>query len=245
MLNDKQTHSEQTGNKIKTDLAEIMQKVEEPRLPERAYHILRTAIKNLVLAPGKTFLEREIAEMLDMSRTPIREALVRLQTESMITLVPRKGFVIFPIKKEDLREIYEITESLDGLAVELATNKITTEKLTHLQKLINQQEEALHVHDLHKWSVLDDQFHADLITYAENARLHNVMNTHADQQYRARLYTINDRPAPYQSITEHKAIITCMEAGDGKAARQMMQSHRKRAWVEIKKALEEKGSDYE
>ncbi|WP_373893729.1 GntR family transcriptional regulator [Virgibacillus sp. CBA3643] len=239
MSSNDQINSESNVNYLKEDLSEIMQYIQEPRLPQRAYHIIRTAIRNLKLAPGKTFLERETAELLGMSRTPIREALVRLQTEGMITLVPRRGFIINPIKKDDLKEIYEITESLDGLAVELATNEITKDELQHLKELIAQQKESLSKNNLYNWSLLDDQFHADIIKYANNTRLTNVIDIHSDQLYRARLYTINNRPTPHRSVTEHQAIIACMEAQNPEAARLGMHSHRKRALFEILKALEE------
>ena len=209
---------------LKGKLLDIAKQLDEQRLPIRAYHILRIAIKNLILEPGQTILEREIAEALEMSRTPVREALVRLQTEGLLTLIPRRGFNINPIKKHDLKEIYEITETLDGLAVELATTKVT-------------EEEQLEQNNLYKWSILDDQFHADLISFANNTRLSSVINIHADQLFRARLFTINDRPVPYQSIVEHKAIIACIEAKDKHAARLAMQSHRKRSWGEIVNSL--------
>ncbi|MEY9139281.1 GntR family transcriptional regulator [Mammaliicoccus lentus] len=225
--------------KLKVTLNQIAEQIDEQRLPIRAYHIIRIAIKQLKLKPGQTLLEREIAEVLEMSRTPVREALVRLQTEGLLTLVPRKGFIINPIKKQDLKEIYEITESLDGLAVELATSKITQENINHLKHLVSLQQESLDRNDLYNWSILDDQFHADLISFAQNTRLSSVINIHSDQLYRARLYTINNRPIPYQSIVEHRAIIACMETKDKNAARFAMQSHRNRAWEEIAETLEE------
>lgn len=172
-----------------------------------------------------------------MSRTPVREALVRLQTEGLLTLIPRRGFNINPIKKHDLKEIYEITETLDGLAVELATTKVSEENIAHLKHLIELQQEQLEQNNLYEWSILDDQFHADLISFANNTRLSSVINIHADQLFRARLFTINDRPVPYQSIVEHKAIIACIEAKDKYAARLAMQSHRKRSWGEIVNSL--------
>lgn len=86
--------------KLKVTLNQIAEQIDEQRLPIRAYHIIRIAIKQLKLKPGQTLLEREIAEVLEMSRTPVREALVRLQTEGLLTLVPRKGFIINPIKSK-------------------------------------------------------------------------------------------------------------------------------------------------
>lgn len=100
------------------------------------------------------------------------------------------------------------------MAVELATTKVTEENIAHLKHLIELQQEQLEQNNLYEWSILDDQFHADLISFANNTRLSSVINIHADQLFRARLFTINDRPVPYQSIVEHKAIIACIEAKD-------------------------------
>ncbi|KKB33562.1 GntR family transcriptional regulator [Bacillus thermotolerans] len=212
--------------------------LDDYRLPQRAYHIIRLAVRDLILPPGKTILEREMAELLDMSRTPIREALVRLETEGVVQLVPRRGFIVEPIEKEDLKEIYEISEIMEGFAVAKAAKKIEERELEQLESLIDQQEEAIEQTDLRKWSILDDRFHHLIIEFAENKRLNAVIDIHADQLYRARLYTINQRPLPLQSIIEHKAIVACVKARDGNAARMVMQSHRKRARGEILKALE-------
>lgn len=212
--------------------------IDKYRLPQRAYHIVRMAIRELVLSPGKTILERELAEILQMSRTPVREALVRLETEGMVRLIPRRGFIVEPIEKDDLNEIYEIVEKMDGLAVEKATEKAGNVEFEQLGLLIAEQEKALEENNLKKWAVLDDQFHSLLIEYAGNKRLSTVVDIHSDQLYRARLFTINHRPMPNRSITEHKAIVSCMRAKDGAAARMVMQSHRKRARMEIIAAIE-------
>jgi DNA-binding GntR family transcriptional regulator len=216
----------------------ILANLDEYRLPQRAYHIIRLAIRDLVLAPGKTVLEREMAEKLGMSRTPVREALVRLETEGMVRLIPRRGFIVEPIEKEALQEIYEIYATLDGLAVEKATRKVSSFELDKLESLVLQQETAIENGDLKKWASLDDQFHFHIIQYANNKRLNSLMDIHSDQLYRARLFTINHRPLPVQSIVEHKAIVSCMRARDGEAARVIMQSHRKRARKEILSALD-------
>ena len=208
------------------------------RLPQRAYHIIRLAIRDLILTPGRTILEREMAETLEMSRTPVREALVRLETEGMVHLIPRRGFIVEPIAKDDLRDIYEIAEMMDGLAVEKATEKIADHELNQLERLIEQQELTLRENNLKEWAILDDEFHNLIIKFAKNKRLNSVIDIHSDQLYRARLFTINYRPLPNKSIVEHKAIISCMKAGDGSAARMVMQSHRSRARMEILEAIE-------
>lgn len=211
---------------------------DEYRLPQRAYQIIRLAIRDLILPPGKTILEREMAEALQMSRTPVREALVRLETEGMVRLIPRRGFIVEPIEKEDLKQVYEIVETLDGLAASLATAKVGEVEIGLLESLIEQQEQAIEQKNLKEWAVLDDQFHHLIIDFAKNKRLSAVIDSHSDQLYRARLFTINYRPLPFHSIVEHKAIISCMKAKDSKAAGVLMQSHRNRARNEILIALE-------
>lgn len=208
------------------------------RLPLRAYHIIRLAIRDLILSPGKTILEREMAEVLQMSRTPVREALIRLETEGMVRIIPRRGFIVEPIEKEDLKQIYEVVETLDGLAGSLATSKVGEEEISQLETLVELQEEALEQDDLKKWATLDDQFHNLIIEFAENKRLNAVIDIYSDQLYRARLFTISQRPVPLQSIIEHKAIISCMKTKEGAAARLVMQSHRNRSRNEILEALD-------
>ncbi|MED1603185.1 GntR family transcriptional regulator [Alkalihalophilus marmarensis] len=207
--------------------------LEAYRLPQRAYHIIRLAIRDLVLMPGRTILEREMAETLEMSRTPVREALVRLETEGMVRLIPRRGFIVESIAQNDLKDIYEIIETMDGLAVEKATSTITEDEISQLEQLIEKQEKALNEENLKAWAILDDEFHHLIITFARNKRLSSVIEIHSDQLYRARLLTISERPLPKKSIIEHQAIIACMKAGDGNAARMVMQSHRNRARNEI------------
>lgn len=212
--------------------------LDEYRLPQRAYHTIRLAIRDLILPPGKALLEREISEALQMSRTPIREALVRLEMEGVVQLVPRRGFIVGPIEKKDLKEVYDIIKTLDGLAIEIATANVTDEELNSLEAIIIKQEVALKNENLKQWSFLDDLFHATIIEYANNKRLSAVIDSFADQSYRARLFTIKERPIPMISIIEHKAIVSCMRAKDGKAAGMLIQSHRQRAQKEILEVLD-------
>jgi GntR family transcriptional regulator, rspAB operon transcriptional repressor len=179
-----------------------------------------------------------MAEILGMSRTPVRESLVRLETEGWVRLIPRRGFIVTPLVADDLQQIYEVVESLDGAAGRLATNRATHEELNHLEHLIEEQEKALELNDLLTWTDLDDQFHNYIVDLAQNPRLRGIVDSQSDQLYRARLYTIEFRPKPTHSVIEHKAILAVMRAGEPEAVRTMLQAHRHRARNEILKALQ-------
>lgn len=210
---------------------------EESRLPQRAYLAIRHAIRHLQLSPGQTVLERELAEMLGMSRTPVHESLVRLEAEGWVKIIPRRGMIVSPIVAEDLLQIYEVVEALDGIAGKLATSRATHEELNHLEHLIAEQENALEANDLLTWTELDDQFHDYIVDLAQNPRLRGIVDSQSDQLYRARLYTIRFRPIPTHSVIEHKAILAVMRAGDPEAVRTILQSHRYRARNEILQSL--------
>lgn len=210
---------------------------EETRLPQRAYLAVRHAIRHLQLAPGQTVLEGTLAEILGMSRTPVREALVRLEMEGWVRLIPRRGFTVAPIVADDLQQIYEVVEALDGIAGRLAAGRVTSEELHQLEILVDEQQKALDNDDLLAWTDLDDQFHNYIVDLAKNPRLRGIMDSQTDQLYRARLYTIQYRPKPTRSMIEHQAILAVMKAGEPEAARTMLQSHRYRARNEILEVL--------
>ncbi len=225
---------------LKNVLLSYKDEIKETRLPQLAYLIIRKAIRNLELPPGETFLEREMTEMLNMSRTPVREALVRLEMDGWIRLIPRKGFSVEPILKESIQQICQIAEALEGVAAELATVNIDEENLNKLESLIDLQESLLYESNLKEWADVDDEFHNLIIKHSKNERLRSVMDSHSDQLYRARVYTINDRELPVRSIIEHRAIVAAMKARDSKAAQTLMHSHRKRGSQEILAILESK-----
>ncbi|WKA57063.1 GntR family transcriptional regulator [Planococcus shenhongbingii] len=225
---------------LKKTLLRYKEEANEDRLPQQAYIIIQKAILNLQLQPNESFLEREIIEMLEMSRTPVREALIRLEMDRWIRLIPRKGFSVEPIIKENIEQICQIAEALDGVAAELATLNIDEEHLEILDALIASQENHLNENNLKAYLDVDNQFHNLIVEYSQNERLKNIMDSHSDQLYRARLFTINERKLPVRSIKEHRAIVAAMRAQDSKAAQLLMHSHRHRGGQEILGIIESK-----
>lgn len=209
------------------------EEIDERRLPQKAYLALRWAIRDLRLGPGQMVREREAVEALGMSRTPVREALVRLENEGWVRLVPRHGFVVTPLVADDLEQIYEVVEGLDGVAVALATVRSRADGLEEFDRLIVEQEEALEADDVVTWADLDARFHRRIVYLSGNARLGEIMDNQDDQLYRARLFTINLRPKPTRSVEEHRAIVAAMRDGDAARARELLESHRRRGREEI------------
>lgn len=196
---------------------------------QRAAHLLRDMIIYNRLPPGSNYLESELAHMLGMSRTPLREAAVILQALGLVELRPRRGLRIRPILVRDMEEIYSILTELESLAAyELAQNPTPT-AVAKLKQNIREMETALADDDRLAWAKADEEFHRLLVELSGNSRLAQIVATYSDQVHRARLVTLHIRPKPTQSVTDHSAVVAAIEAGAPEDARAIHRNHRLRA----------------
>lgn len=197
---------------------------------ERAYHELKFRILEGRLPPGTTLLETEVANLLSLSRTPIREALIRLEEEGLVAVRPRHGITVKAQSLDDLADIYEVFSTLEVKAAQLAARRgLSKSEADRLRTLMGQLERATQRDDIEQWSRLDDIFHAEIVSFCGNARLQATLRQYWDQQYRARMAIMPLRPRPTQSDEEHRAIVAAILAGDEIEAGRLHALHRERA----------------
>ncbi len=203
-------------------------------LADQAYAQVRRRILDNVWPPGQRMLEQAVALALGMSRTPVREALVRLHAEGLIELVPRHGMRVLPVSPDDMREIYEVLMALEGLAAEtLASARPDAATLQPLQEATDNMDRALAMDDLDAWARADEQFHLQLLTLAGNKHLLATVMNHWDRAHRARLFSLRLRPKPVDSTSEHRQLLAHLLAGDAEGALQTNRAHRERASREL------------
>lgn len=191
---------------------------------------LRELIISGEIGAGTDHLESELAESLGMSRTPVREAVLLLESQGLLEVRPRKGVRIRPISTDDMAEIYDILTELESLAAsEAAKRDYGTKELAILSKAIVQMESALAANDLDAWAANDDVFHAELVRLGGNKRLQEIVMMMADQVRRARMVTLHMRPRPDQSNADHRGVLRAIESGDAKTAHAIHHRHRKLA----------------
>ena len=197
---------------------------------DEAYEILKRRILDNEWPAGHLALEQELAEELGMSRTPIREALIRLEKEGLVEVRPRHGMRVLGISAEDMEEIYEILTCLESMAAELvARHGLTDEQRTELNTAVNDMDTALAQDDLETWAKADERFHRLLVDYCGNRRLKSLVDGCFDQAHRARLLTLKLRPKPTSSNEDHRATVNAIERRDPTAAREIHRLHRMRA----------------
>ena len=199
-----------------------------------AYMRIKREIRANRMPPGYLAPEPEIAAGLGMSRTPVREALIRLEGEGLIELIPRRGARVLPLSAGDMREIYEILTALEPeAAASLAARNPSPEALAPLEDAVREMERALEKPDLDRWAEADDQFHRTLLMLHGNRRLSDYLGTLYDQAHRARMVTLRLRALPVKSTAEHREILTHLSLGDSSGARRVFRAHRKRATREL------------
>ncbi|MCP4821255.1 MAG: GntR family transcriptional regulator [Shimia sp.] len=203
-----------------------------------AYARLKEDIRSNLMPPGYQAPEPEIAERLGMSRTPVREALIRLEAEGLVELIPRRGARVLPIKTGDMEEIYQILTALEpDAAASLASRAPNEEELAPLREATDEMEEALEAGDLDRWAAADDRFHITLLELHGNKRMQAFVSALFDQAHRARIVTLRLREAPVRSTQEHREILDRLAAGDVEGTRRVFRQHRERASGELLKLL--------
>ena len=210
-----------------------------PSLAEAAYAALKASILEGLLPPGEEAVEQAIADQLGMSRTPVHEAVLRLQHEGFLRVLPRRGVRVLPIDPDDLRQTYEVLIALEGAAAALlaARGADAAATLDAMRAATAEMAAALAHGDRAGWAAADDRFHRTLLAGSGNPKLARLAETAADQAQRARSATVARRPAPETSAREHGAILAALSAGDGEGARAAVAAHRIRASREILRAL--------
>jgi DNA-binding GntR family transcriptional regulator len=194
---------------------------------QRAIALLREMVISNKLPPGSNHLEIELAALLGMSRTPIREAAIVLEGQGLVEVKPRHGVRILPIAPADMEEIYSILTELESLAAyNLANTRPGDVELSELRQHIDEMDSALAADDRHRWARADDAFHRSLVRLAGNRRLETVVTTYSDQAHRARLLTLFMRPTPSASNDDHRRLVDAIAAGDAEAARAIHRAHR-------------------
>jgi DNA-binding GntR family transcriptional regulator len=209
-------------------------------LGDDAYKALKASILEGTLPAGYQAVEQRIADQLSMSRTPVHEAIIRLQHEGLVRVLPRRGVQVLPMSASDMIEVYQLLTAMEGLAARLLAPQsgksgVAVQMMTDAT---NQMERALTAGDLRGWAAADDQFHRLLVGECGNERLAKLTATMVDQAQRARSLTLPMRPEPRESVSEHRLLISAILAGDAIGAGKAAENHRSRASGEILRALE-------
>lgn len=189
------------------------------------YLTLRSAIIDGVIPPGDRLAEIPLAGVFGRSRTPIREAVLRLQSERLVEYVPRLGLVVATVSREDIIEIYAVRAALDALAARLAAERIPSMEFDHLVWLNEQILRATEGGDFHTILNSSLEFHEALVRASGNRLLLHFSTQINDMIRRFTRFSPTPSPRTAEAEKEHDALLAAIKRGDGEAAARIAEDH--------------------
>lgn len=183
-------------------------------LRDVVFQTLRQAILHGELKPGERLMEIHLAERLGVSRTPIREAIRKLELEGLVEMIPRRGAVVASITEKDLKDVLEVRRTLELLACEVACERITPELLEELKGAKEEFGSLKETEDVNRLAAADVRFHEIIYMATGNDRLISILNNLREQMYRYRLEYLKDRGSREQLDEEHQEIYLGIKNGD-------------------------------
>lgn len=191
----------------------------------RVFNAIENAILNDEYKEGESLNEIKIARELEVSRTPVREALMQLELEGLVKNIPNKGAVVVGISEKDIEDIYEIRMCIEGLASRLCAEKITDDELKVLGRTVDLQEFYLGKNDLEQIRKLDGDFHKIIYEASRSRPLRFMLSNFHNYIKRARDISVQAEGRAEKMVSEHRAILKAIRDGEGALAEKLTAEH--------------------
>ncbi|SET60748.1 DNA-binding transcriptional regulator, GntR family [Lacrimispora sphenoides] len=208
-------------------------------LRDVVFNTLRQAILKGELAPGERLMEIQLADRLGVSRTPIREAIRKLELEGLVLMIPRKGAEVAKISEKSLRDVLEVRRSLEELAIELACQRMTPEAVEELEKKQEEFKEAVEQGNPMEIAETDEAYHDVIYKGTCNDRLVQMINNLREQMYRYRLEYIKDEDKRQILLLEHDNILKAVRQRKVQEAKEAMREHIDNQEITVSKNIKE------
>lgn len=194
-------------------------------LRDVVFNTLRQAILRGELKPGERLMEIQLANKLGVSRTPIREAIRKLELEGLVLMIPRKGAEVAEITEKNMMDVLEVRKALEELAVRLACERIRNVQIEEMKVAAADFENTLKSGDVTKIAEADVKFH-DIVYFAtDNQRLVTLLNNLREQMYRFRVEYLKQKECHPKLIHEHQMIIEAIRERDATRASELVGKH--------------------
>ena len=194
-------------------------------LRDVVFNTLRRAILRGELKPGERLMEIQLANKLGVSRTPIREAIRKLELEGLVLMIPRKEAEVAEITEKNLRDVLEVRCALEELAVQLACDRIERNRIRELHAAAAHFRDILDSDDITQIAAADEAFHDVIFKATGNERLIQLLNNLREQMYRYRIEYLKKKECYPQLLKEHATIMKAIEEHDKEKATRITGQH--------------------
>ena len=208
---------------------------------EQTYRLLRRQLVTGQFCPGQRLTEQFLAQRLGVSRTPIREALHKLELEGLVIAAGARGFQVPDDSVEDMNELFEIRAVLEGHALACLSRTIAAEALIELRVLVDQGEHACEAGNLERVFALNTRFHDLLYALSKSPRLIKMINDLKDQIFRFRQLILKDETMARTSNEDHILMLEYIRRRDGEGVEKLVREHLMRGQKAVMKHLHSQG----
>jgi DNA-binding GntR family transcriptional regulator len=192
---------------------------------QQSYDYVRDQIINLGFKPGEYITDAQIAEKLNISRTPVREAFQRLEKEGLLVNEAHHGWQVYKLDLTDIHEIFDLKIAVEGMLIRRAAECRDENLIKDLHEALADMRNAVEAQDADYWLRTDFHLHNVLLMMANNERAEKIVNNLNDQWHRLRLGFVAMQGMTQKSIMEHELFVKCVLAQDADGAEAQMRAH--------------------
>ncbi|OGP65134.1 MAG: hypothetical protein A2170_05680 [Deltaproteobacteria bacterium RBG_13_53_10] len=208
-------------------------------LREEVYDSLRKSILHGKLKAGQRLIEEQLAHQIGISRTPVREAFHKLEKDDLVMRLPKGGFAVREFTKADVEEIFGIRCALESYAAYLATIHITPDKISALEKKMEELQKALEGRDTNKVVQLNTEFHNLLYKACRSKKLSDMINNYSDYFYRYRAaFPYNENNFKY-TVDDHRNMLEAMKKKNPRVVEKLVRTHLEKTKELVLQAVDE------
>lgn len=207
------------------------------------YDTLKYNIQNLNIKPGDRISEQEISKLLNVSRTPVREAFINLSREGLVNVLPQRGTIVSKIDFEQVEEARFIRESLELSIVEIVSEVIDEYTLSELEKNVNRQKEALVEKNYSQMMIHDQKFHKLIFEVANKNRTWQIIEQISTHYRMTRLLSLAGNISWELAIKQHESFVEALRKDDKQSVVAIMREHLRNISID-QETLREKYPDY-
>ncbi|MEW6616571.1 MAG: GntR family transcriptional regulator [Thermodesulfobacteriota bacterium] len=207
------------------DLHILLKSDSEKPSREGIVRLLREAIYSGQLPPGMRLIESELAEKMQVGRTPLREAIRQLEAEELIKVVPNKGATVVSYSRDDMREIYRICAVLEGMAASLAVENLSLSELDKIKTMHTSMETRELQAEMRKWFLTNRELHSVYLRCCQSPRLLKLIKQQISQLDRYWFILLSIPGMMEQSVSQHTEIIHAFEKRDSDLVRRLVEDH--------------------
>ena len=194
-------------------------------LKEKAYDILKELILTGRLEQGKLHNEKRLAEILGVSRTPVREALLELSREGMVSFVPSKGVKVLKITPKQVQEVFELRRIIEGYIIKSISKQLTPADLKKIEKILAKQDRSASKDEELSFIEMDKEFHLFMASKMGNQQIETILQNLRDQIHLMGIRAIKDQSRSQQVLKEHQRIFSALKKKDAKRAHEELMKH--------------------